>query len=257
MIAVASLLIIVVVITLVGRLGALGLVATGLPVEVARFQARSLLTGVGFTTGESETIINHPTRRRIAMVLMLVGNAGLVTIVASVILSFVTSGSTTDILVRLGILLGGLAVLLVAASNRYVERSISRMFSRLLTRFSDVDLLDFHHLMQLSADYAVSELAVEPGDWLADKTLMDLDLPDEGVLVLAVNRADGTFIGAPRGNTVIHPHDEVVLYGRSSVLTDLSIRPATPEGDEAHSAAVAQQDEIMSSQEDDGPTSAE
>ncbi len=251
MIAVASLLVIVVIITLVGRLGALGLVATGLPVEVARFQARSLLTGVGFTTGESETIINHPTRRRIAMILMLVGNAGLVTILASVILSFVTSGGTTDILLRLGILLGGLTILLVAASNQTVERAISRLLSRLLTRYSDFDLLDFHHLMQLSADYAISELAVEPGDWLADRTLLDLDLPDEGVLVLAVNRADGGFIGAPRGSTVIHPYDEVVLYGRSSVLTDLAKRPATPEGDQAHTAAVAEQEVILTEQQTD------
>jgi len=36
-----------------------------LSVEAAHFQARSALTGVGFTTSESELIVGHPARRRI------------------------------------------------------------------------------------------------------------------------------------------------------------------------------------------------
>lgn len=250
MIAVASLLVIVIVITLAGKLATLALTSTGLPVEVARYQSRSLLTGVGFTTSESETVVNHPTRRRIAMVLMLVGNAGLVTILASVILSFVTTGGTVDIVTRLGILIVGLSLFLFVASRPKVERAVSAGLARLLTRYSDLELYDFHHLMQLSADYAISEIAVEPGDWLAHKTLIELDLPDEGVLVLALNRPDGTFVGAPRGHTVIHPYDTLTLYGRGHVLTDLAKRPSTMAGDEAHSEAVREQEEILSEQLD-------
>lgn len=245
MITVASILVIVMVITAIGKLATIALTATGLPLEMARFQARSLLTGVGFTTSESETVINHPTRRRIAMLLMLVGNAGLVTILASVTLSFVTSGGTGDILLRLGILIVGLLAFAALISNKRFERIISAGLSKLLSRYSDLELYDFHHLMQLSADYAITELAVAPGSWLADRTLLELDLPDEGVLVLAVNRADGTFIGAPRGNTTLHPYDDLVLYGRSQVLTDLAVRRHTPEGDLAHSAAVAEQEVIL------------
>lgn len=250
MITVASLLVIVIVITLAGRLASLALTATGLPEEVARYQARSLLTGVGFTTGESETIVNHPTRRRIAMVLMLVGNAGLVTILASFILSFVTSGSTTDILARLGIMIVGLALFLVIASNDRVERWVSKVLTKLLSRYAHLELYDVHHRMQLSADYTISEIAVEPSDWLAEKSLLDLDLPDEGVLVLAINRADGTFLGAPRGNTVVHANDTLTLYGRTSVLEELAHRPGTLDGDLAHTDAVAEHEVIVSEQED-------
>lgn len=248
MIAVASILVIVIVITLAGKLATLAFVSTGLPVEVARYQSRSLLTGVGFTTSESETIVNHPTRRQIAMLLMLVGNAGLVTILASVILSFVTSGGTVDILSRLGFLIVGLALFLWIASRPRVERAVTSVLAGLLTRYSDLELYDFHNLMQLSADYAISEIAVEPGDWLADKTLLELDLPDEGVLVLALNRPDGAFVGAPRGNTLIHPYDTLILYGRTRVLTDLAQRPATVAGDQAHSEAVRVQEEILHEQ---------
>lgn len=73
----------------------MALIATGLPREVARFQARSALSGVGFTTTEAESIVGHPLRRRIVFWLMLVGNAGFVTIVVSLILTFANSAGGT------------------------------------------------------------------------------------------------------------------------------------------------------------------
>lgn len=248
MIAVASLILIVLVIMLAARIGAVALVATGLPVEVARFQARSALTGVGYTTSESETIVGHPVRRRIIMVIMMIGNAGLVTILASVILSLVTTTNTSDVIWRLlTAVVGILIVGLIARSKRF-ERWMSAIIARLVNRFTDLELRDYHHLMQLSSDYAVSELFVEEGEWMAGRTLLELDLPHEGVLVLAVQRVDGSFLGAPRGGTQVDTGDTLVLYGRTAVLTDLAERPATWEGDQAHEVAVAEQSELMEEQ---------
>ena len=102
------------------------------------------------------------------------------------------------------------------------------------------------HLMQLTRDYAISELQVQPGDWVADKPLANLGLPDEGILVLGIQRADGSFVGAPRGRTVIHAYDMLVLYGRSSVLTDLDVRSADIDGDRAHDEAVAENAHLQS-----------
>ncbi len=50
---------------LITRLATTALTLTGLSCEMARFQARSAFTGTGFTTSESEAIVNHPVRRRI------------------------------------------------------------------------------------------------------------------------------------------------------------------------------------------------
>ena len=49
---------------------------TGLAQNVATFQCISALSGTGFTTSESEKIVNYPVRRRILIVLMLFGNSG-------------------------------------------------------------------------------------------------------------------------------------------------------------------------------------
>ncbi len=240
MIAVGSLLLLVLVILLVARVATVALMATGLPFEVARFQARTMLTGVGYTTNESESVVTHPLRRRIAMILMLVGNVGLVSIVATTMLSFATSANSGQVLTRLGVTLGGLGAIFLLTRTTFFERRVTRFITRVFRNFTDLELRDFHHLMQLSFDYAVTELQVRPEDWLAEKTLADLELPDEGVLVLAVQRADGGFIGAPRGGTVVHRYDTLVLYGRSEVLADLDMRPATPFGDDAHARAVAE-----------------
>lgn len=250
MIAVASLILIVLVILLAARIAEVALVATGLPVEVARFQARSALTGVGFTTGESETVVGHPVRRRIVMAMMLVGNAGFVSIVASVMLSFVTSDTTNQVLRRLGVTVAGLILVALIARSKTFERRVGAVIARLVNRFTELELRDYHHLMQLSSDYAVTELFVEEGEWLAERSLIELELPEEGVLVLAVQRANGGFVGAPRGATTVHPGDTLILYGRSTVLSDLAVRPATVEGDHAHEEAVAEQSEILSEQID-------
>jgi hypothetical protein len=262
MIAVVSLLIVVMVILIAARVATVALMATGLPREVARFQARSALTGVGFTTTESESAVSHPLRRRIVMMLMVVGNAGLVTIVASVMLSFVDTGeSGRGVLPRLGLIAAGLAFIGLIARSQLFERLMTNGLARILHRLTELDLRDFHHLMQLSRDYAVTELQVRPGDWLASRKLVDLELPAEGVIVLAVQRADGTFLGAPRGGTEIHPYDTVILYGRSNVLSDLDARPATPVGDARHAeAAAAALAEIVAGEEheDEGdPTGTE
>ena len=87
MAAVLSLLGVLVISLLVTRVGATALRLTGMSSEAAEFQSRSAFTGVGFTTLESEDILNHPVRRRILMHLMLLSNLGVGAVVATLMLS--------------------------------------------------------------------------------------------------------------------------------------------------------------------------
>jgi Trk-type K+ transport system membrane component len=70
MIAIATLLAVLFLSLIVVRVAAEALVLTGISRESASFQARSAWTGTGFTTSESEQIVNHPVRRRIVSALM-------------------------------------------------------------------------------------------------------------------------------------------------------------------------------------------
>jgi len=111
MTAVLSLLVVLSVSVIVMRIATVALLHTGLSREAAQFQVRSAFTGVGFTTGEAETVVNHPVRRRIIMFLMLVGNVGIVSAMASLLLTFIkTDAAAMPISTRIIILCTGLAL---------------------------------------------------------------------------------------------------------------------------------------------------
>jgi len=85
---VGILLITILVSFIVVRIGAFALQLTGIEPEVARFQALSAFSGTGFTTREAERVIGHRDRRRIVTILIILGNAGMVTVIATLVASF-------------------------------------------------------------------------------------------------------------------------------------------------------------------------
>lgn len=240
MLAIVSLLVVVSVSILITRVATVALTHTGLSREAARFQARSAFTGSGFTTTESERVVNHPLRRRIVLALMLLGNAGVVTAVSSLILTFVGDGDAS-LTWKVVLIVTGLVALYGVSSSAWVDRRLSRWIERALDRFTDLDVQDYASLMQLGGDYRLVEMAVREGDWLAGRRLVDSRLRDEGVIVLAIHRADGAFEGAPAGDARIRAGDELVLYGRTSDLRALDERPRTPGGELEHAEAVARE----------------
>ncbi len=237
MIAVGSLLLLVALSLLVNRVATVVLTATGLPRHVARFQARSALTGAGFTTSESEGVVNHPIRRRVIGTLMLLGSAGLVGAASAAILGF-RGGAVGRVGWRLTELVGGLLVIVFVSRSRWIDRRLTATVGHALRRYTDIPARDLSGLLQLSGDYGVQELLIAPDDWVAGRTLAEVDLRAEGIAVLAVTHADGTFIGAPDGDTMLRPGDNLVLYSHAAQLKELDGRLAGTAGDEAHAAAV-------------------
>jgi len=65
------------------RIGAIAFQLTGLEWSLAKFQSLSCFTATGFTTREAELITGDPRRRRIASVLIVLGHAGFVTMIAT------------------------------------------------------------------------------------------------------------------------------------------------------------------------------
>jgi len=248
MIAVISLFVILIISSIVTRIATVILVHTGLSEDAAKFQARSAFSGVGFTTSESESIVNHPVRRRVAMTLMVLGNAGIVSAIASLLLTFINSNSTPYRFVVLPI---GLLALWLLARSKWVDRWLSRLISYCLNRWTDLDVRDYASLLRLADGHEIMELTVQPGDWLAGKTLKELALTDEGVVVLGIRRADGFYLGAPHGRTKIEEGDTLTVYGRADVLKQLDTRRAGAAGDDEHRKSVEYQREIVQKQDDE------
>lgn len=94
---------------------------TGLKGTVARFQVISMLTGTGFTTDESKSIIDHPVRRKISMFLILFGAFSL-----AVIISSISTLLTDDLrLMELSIIIGILVVLVVLVKAPFLNNRLS------------------------------------------------------------------------------------------------------------------------------------
>jgi hypothetical protein len=235
---VLSLFLILTLSLLLTRIATVALVFTGLSRESARFQARSALTGVGFTTSEAEQVVAHPVRRRIIMLLMLLGNAGVVTVMATLIVTFLQAEGQGQVLNKLVGILVGLLLFSFVARSAYLERRMSAAIAWALKRWTHLDARDYVNLLQLSNRYGVTELKVNDGDWLAGRSLADLELTAEGVLILGVYPRRGKYIGVPRGSTVIKPGDVLVVYGTTDCLNELNTRPRGAEGDEAHQRAT-------------------
>jgi hypothetical protein len=259
MIEVASLLVVLVMSLIITRVATVALALTGMSQQAARFQARSALTGAGFTTSESERVVNHPVRRRIIMSLMLIGNTGLV-LAASLMVVLLAGGDEGGLTGRgtqLALLLAGLLGLYGAARSAWLERALARFIERVLARHTDLARRDYASLLRLGGEYRVVEMNVERGDWIEGRALSELQLPREGVLVLGVTRHDGSYQGAPQGDTRFGPGDVVMLYGRESALADLDERRAGIGGQLRHGEAVAREGEKRAGERQEGGSAAE
>ena len=248
MTAIASLLVILTISFLITRLATIALTLTGVSRDLARLQSVSAFTGVGYTTDEAEQIVGHPVRRRILILLMIVGNAGVVTAIASLILSFTSVQQTQEGLVRLAWLAAGVAAIWIIATTRWTERLMDRVMRWALNRWTRLRAVDFSELLNLSGEYRVREMAVEAGDWVEDRALEELNLFEEGISVLGIHRSDGDYVGVPRGETRIEAGDRLVLYGRETGLAQLDDRRVGGDGDAAHDRGRRRQSEERSRQ---------
>ena len=250
MYGVILLLVVAMLSLLITRIATIALTATGMSRPSARFQARSALSGVGFTTSESEAVVRHPARRRIIMTLMLLGSLGLATSVAGILGGLVSKADAGDRLTRAMVLMGGLGLIYAAATSRWVDRRLSSIIGGALARFTDLDVRDYAALLHVSGEYEVKEMLAEPGAWVTGRTLGELRLRDEGVLVLGVVRGDGAYLGVPTKHTRIEPGDTLILYGRDGLFAELTARQAGETGDQAHERAVATQHEVADQEQE-------
>lgn len=238
MYGVVLLLVVAALSLLITRVATIALTETGLARPTARFQARSALTGVGFTTTESEAVVAHPVRRRIIMALMLTGSVGLATAVAGLLAGLMRSGGAGDVLLRGLLLAGGLLGIYALSLSARVDRHLSRIIGR---RFTDLDTRDYAALLHVSGSYAVSELFAPPDGWLAGRALGELRIRDEGVLVLGIIRSDKSYVGVPDRTTTIEPGDTLVVYGDRDRIARISERAGGHDGDAAHDRATAEE----------------
>ena len=205
-----------IILALILRVATAALVLTGLPEDVARFQVRSAFFGAGFTTRESELVLNHPVRRRITQWLIMLGAVGISGLAAS---SIITLSREGDPLAPIAALAGGLALLWALSSIRPLDRALVALCAAALRRTTRLQVVPHETLLRLSGEHEVALVQVVTGGPLDGRATGDLPA---GVRVLGVQRRDGTYVDAPPATLVFEAGDAVAVYGRDDDLPPLA-----------------------------------
>ena len=242
MIAAISLFLIVSLSALITKIASIALIHTGLSTESAKFQARSAYTGTGLSTQETENIMNHPVRRKIIYNLMLIGNAGIVTVMSSLILTFVLPETIASKLYGLLIVVVGMIGLWLAVRSKWVDRGLSRVINKMLKRYTKLDVHDFAAVLHLKDDYTISEAVVDHDGWMCNRTLQQLNLREEGITILGVERKGKGYFGSPSGTFEMLPDDVVTVYGKSEGIQSLYSRKKDFYAQQEHRKFVAKEE---------------
>lgn len=201
---------------LIVRAAAIALMMTGMDEKRAKFQALSAFSGTGFTTKEAEYVINHPKRRRIITWLMIMGNAGIVTVIVTATSSLVRSGGYQLPMYVLLLAVGIFIIYRIVTHRGFIRRwegFIEDKFVQSRTFEEDVteDLLHFIE------GYGLVRIMVAEDSPLAGSSLAEHKLTERDILVLGIERGKN-WIPIPKATEIIEDGDKVVAYGALKVL---------------------------------------
>lgn len=244
MIGIITFLTIITLTLLTTRIAAVALSLTGMSDISAKFQARSALSGAGFTTSESETIMQDPRRRKIIMKLMLIGHVGFVAIMATGVLSFIHI-KNDESWISIIVFIAGLVFLLFLTLSKTTDKFMRKIIQKFFREHTDFIENDYENLLCLNGKFILAEIPVEKDDWLENKSLENAKLDLEGVLVLGIKRNSGEYIGIPQGDTIFQVGDSITLYGHSEQIDDINSRSVGRKGENSHIEGIKTNKEMV------------
>jgi hypothetical protein len=213
---VGILLIAILVSFIIVRIGGFALELTGIEPDVARFQALSAFSGTGFTTREAERVVGNKIRRRIVTILIVLGNAGTVTVIATLVASFTQVSGYTWFFIRLAIIVGGIFGLYQLIMRSGVGRRIPHWLQRPVMNRILGGAPAIEEIFYVEKGWAISLVMIKEN--FKSIGLSVADVTAEGDMeILAIDRAD-TYLTRPAKEEKIVGGDRLLVYAdRKSV----------------------------------------
>lgn len=214
---------------IVVRIGAIAFQLTGLEWSLAKFQALSCFSGTGFTTKEAELITSNKQRRQIASILIILGNAGTVILIATFASSLVAQETfwsrlsesilpihiRTELIpwVNLGIIIIVVYIIYRLSTHEKFARRMTRFLRKKIIKKEIFQRVTFEELLISTGGYGVTRIAVCAGSPVLNKSLSRSNLKKSDITVLAIVREQQT-IPNPPADTKILLNDELVCFGK-------------------------------------------
>jgi uncharacterized protein with PhoU and TrkA domain len=207
---------------LIVRIGAIALEMTGMERAKARFQALSAFTGTGFTTREAEAVINHPRRRKVVTYLMILGNAGIVTVIATFVVSLRPAGIFRPSL-NIAIVAASLLILYRITLHQEFAKKLSNKIRETLRKKLHFEKVHIEEILQLSEGYGVASVLIEKESKIAGLTLGQSGLREGDLMVLSIERDEEVTL-VPKAQSKIQVGDLLVCYGKLENLKELVLK---------------------------------
>ncbi len=200
--------------------GSIFLEATGMERAKARFQALSAVTGTGFTTRDTESVLNYPKRRNIVSWLIFLGATGAI---GSIIVAVIFVSRGVPVLSSLHIIAMVIVVVTIALLIRLgVVNKLTGIIVGFIRRRNLASYLMAKEMVYQAGCYAVVRLGVSAENMEDISNLKNTGLRERGVTILAIERKD-TVITLPGDGKKLLAGDYLPCYGKAAELT--LIRP--------------------------------
>jgi hypothetical protein len=201
------------------RIGGFALQLTGIEPEVARFQALSAFSGTGFTTREAERVVGHRIRRRIVTILIILGNAGMVTVIATLVASFTQVGGYAWFFIRLAIIIGGIFGLYQLIMRSNVGRRILDWLQRPVVNRILREAPASEEIFHVEKDWATSLVTIRGNSKSIGLSVADITTEGD-IEIIGIDRA-GTYLTRPNKEEKILERDRLLVYANRKAVKRL------------------------------------
>jgi len=159
-------------------------------------------------------VVNHPVRRRIIRDLILAGNIGLTSVLATLVVSTTQSEVPLHPLVVIAILIASTALVVYLFRIGWLQKALDKVIRRALEKAGLVRVLDYELLLRIQSGFCVSEIEIMAETPVVNRTLRESRPWDHGVIILAMKRNEETMPGIPGPDTTLLTGDVVTVYGQ-------------------------------------------
>lgn len=183
---------------------------TGMPIKKARFQVVSLLSSTGFTTKESEAIVQHPTRRKLASWLMIFSYVSTATFISFFVRML--SDTATSIGFFAVVIFFAVVVFLLYRTE-LLEKLEDKVELIIMKSKTWIKINEKHiTLITNTKGYGVYEVYLSQESDLIGESIIDSKLKELEIEVLNIDKGD-KFIKFATADYVFEVYDKITVYG--------------------------------------------
>ena len=198
----------------------------GMTVDKSKFQVISILTGTGFTTSESESMLLTKRRRKLTQYMMLFSYIFNIVIVSTIVNLFMSTSSTNADEIKLGILLTTINIFLIffvrksQTFRNFLDRQIVKIaHSKMMRKGNYISVYD-NYGNKVIAEIELRKLRED----IKNRTIEELELKSKyNIQVLVIKRGE-QIIDKIEANTVLQEKDVIVVFGKMKNIKSIFIK---------------------------------